>query len=329
MTNHEQHGPNLFARAVGLALGIALDRKLSDPQRWHPVAGIGRWAAWLEGMLWRDSRMSGALFTLATLTPLVTAAACAERATNRRPHASARRGSAYAASVGLVAWTAVGARQLAETGRRMADLLDGGDVEGARSLLPHLCGRLADGLDESELARATIESLAENTSDAVIGSLVWGAALGLPGLVLHRTANTLDAMVGHRSPRYARFGTASARLDDLVNLVPARATGALFAGLAPLVCGRPRHAWRIVLRDHSRHPSPNGGWCEAAMAGALGVRLGGRNVYPGGRVEDRPVLGEENRACTADDVRRAARMVDATTLTATALVVALLTRGRR
>ena len=329
MTDQEQHGPNLFVRALGLSVGIALDRTLGDPSRWHPVAGFGRWAAWVEGRLWRDSRASGAVFALAVLTPVVTVAACAERTTNRWAGAGIRRGSAAAAPVALVAWTVVGARQLAETGRGMADLLEAGDLEAARGLLPHLCGRLPDELDESALARATIESLAENTSDAVIGSLVWGALIGLPGLVLHRAANTLDAMVGHRSVRYARFGTASARLDDIVNLLPARVTGLLFTALAPLVDGDARHAWGVLVRDHGRHPSPNGGWCEAAMAGALGVRLGGRNVYPGDRTEDRPVLGHRDRACTADDVRRAARLVDAATLTATVVAAVLLLGVRR
>ena len=329
MTDQEQHGPNLIARAVGLSLGIMLDRTLSDPQRWHPVAGFGHWAAWLERMSWRDSRLAGTVFAVAALAPVVGVAAGAERASSRMTRGGLPRGLITAVPVALVAWTVIGGRQLAETGRQMADLLEAGDLDGARALLPHLCGRLPQGLDASELARATVESLAENTSDAVTGSLVWGGVLGIPGLVLHRGANTLDAMVGHRSARYARFGTASARLDDVMNLAPARATSVLFAGLAPLVGGRTRLAWRVLVRDHSRHPSPNGGWCEAAMAGALGVRLGGRNVYPGDRVEDRPVMGGENRACTTTDVRRAARLVDAATLTATALVAALLFGRRR
>ena len=329
MTDQEKHGPNLFGRALGLCLGIMLDRTLSDPQRWHPVAGFGRGAAWLEKRLWRDSRVAGVAFALVALAPVVGAATCAERASKRAMRGGLPRGLTGAVPVALVTWTVVGGRQLADTGRRMADLLELGDLDGARALLPHLCGRLPNRLDASELARATVESLAENTSDALTGSLVWGAVLGIPGLVLHRAANTLDAMVGHRSARYARFGTASARLDDVVNLLPARATGVLFAGLAPLVDGRTRLAWRVLIRDHSRHPSPNGGWCEAAMAGALGVRLGGRNVYPGDRVEERPILGGENRACTAGDVRRAARLVDAATLTATALVAVLLVGRRR
>lgn len=312
-----------WSRAAGIALGIGVDAALGDPQRWHPVAGFGRWAGWLERRMWRDDRTRGALFTTAALAPAVGAASLVGRATSRRPWASI-------ATTAAVTWSVVGAHQLAATGRRMADLLDAGDLDAARALLPHLCGRLPDGLDAAELARATVESLAENTSDAVTGSLVWGALLGVPGLVLHRGANTLDAMVGHRNARFARFGTASARLDDLVNLAPARLTGVLFCALAPLAGGSAVTAAQMMLRDHAHHPSPNGGWCEAAMAGALGVQLGGRNVYPHGMVETRGLLGEPTRALDGGTVRRAAHLVTLTTITTTALAVATLTTtGRR
>ena len=187
----------------------------------------------------------------------------------------------------------------------MADALDGGDLAAARERLPHLCGRDPSALDEPELARATVESVAENTSDAVVAPLFWGAVAGLPGLLGYRAVNTLDAMVGHRSPRYARFGTASARLDD------AGQPGAVAAdGGADR---RRRAGRRRAARARrcgcggatdDRHPSPNAGQCEAAVAGALGVRLGGRNVYFG-RIEDRPFLGDgeppagDRRAATA------------------------------
>src|SRR5258705_9627102 len=154
----------------------------------------------------------------------------------------------------------------------MADRLDRGDLAAARAQLPNLCGRDPSTLDETELARATVESVAENTSDAVVAPLAWGALFGLPGLVGYRAVNTLDAMVGHRSPRYRDFGTVSARLDDLANLGPSRATAALTVALAPLAAGRRREALRIWLRDGRRHPSPNAGQCEAAVAGALDIR---------------------------------------------------------
>ncbi len=134
-------------------------------------------------------------------------------------------------------------------------------------------------LDEAGLARATVESVAENTSDAAVAPLFWGAVAGLPGLLGYRAVNTLDAMVGHRSPRYARFGEASARLDDVANWIPARLTAALTVACAPLAGGSASGALRTWWRDGAAHPSPNSGRCEAALAGALGLRLGGRNVY--------------------------------------------------
>lgn len=173
----------------------------------------------------------------------------------------------------------------------MHDLLADDDLPGARQRLTHLVGRDTSVLDEAEVSRAVVESVAENTSDAVVAPLVWGALLGVPGLVGYRAANTLDAMVGHRGERYGRFGWASARFDDLLNLPGARLSGVLAAALAPTVGGRPSaalHAWR---RDARRHPSPNAGVVEAAFAGALGVRLGGRNHYAHG-TEDRMVLGD-------------------------------------
>jgi adenosylcobinamide-phosphate synthase len=190
-----------------------------------------------------------------------------------------------------------------------------------------------------------IESVAENTCDAVVAPLLWGAVAGLPGLTAYRAVNTLDAMVGHRSPRYLRFGWASARLDDVANWAPARVAAALTivcapvasatmkTGMAPLpgtsAQGPPAEghrrpgpsaaAVRAVLRDASHHPSPNAGWCEAAFAGALGLRLGGTNVY-GGVAEARPELGE-GRAPEPADIRRAIRLSRAVTAAATGLAV--------
>jgi adenosylcobinamide-phosphate synthase len=169
-----------------------------------------------------------------------------------------------------------------------------------------LCGRNPEGLDEQELARATVESVAENTSDAVVAPLLWGGLAGLPGLLAYRAANTLDAMVGHRNARYARFGTPAARLDDLLNLLPARLTGLLTIAAAPVAGGSPAETRRVWRRDRNDHPSPNAGQCESAMAGALGVRLGGRNVYFG-RSETRPFLGDGPRPKAAH-LRRAARL---------------------
>ncbi|HTF06737.1 MAG TPA: adenosylcobinamide-phosphate synthase CbiB, partial [Asanoa sp.] len=225
-------------------------------------------------------------------------------------------------------WTVLGGRTLRGEGQRMAGYLRAGDVPGARNRLGYLCGRDPAQLDEAELARATVESVAENTSDAVVAPLWWGAVAGVPGLLAYRAANTLDAMVGHRSARYARFGTAAARLDDVLNLAPARLTALLTVAAAPRVRGRRAETLRVWRRDRNDHPSPNAGQCESAMAGALGVRLGGRNVYFG-RIETRPYLGDGPRP-DARHINRAAKLSGTIGLAAVSLAAAgALLRPRR
>lgn len=196
-----------------------------------------------------------------------------------------------------------------------------GDLAVARERLPHLCGRDPRGLDADQIARAVVESVAENTSDAVVAPLFWGAVAGIPGLLAYRAANTLDAMVGYRDAKYRNFGWASARLDDVLNWVPARFTGAVTVAAAPVVGGSPVRALRVLRRDGARHPSPNAGRCEASAAGALGVRLGGTNTY-GDVVEHRPVLGT-GRAPRVADIRRAA-VLSATVGLASAVAAARL-----
>ncbi|GGJ93523.1 cobalamin biosynthesis protein CobD [Pilimelia anulata] len=300
------------ARAAGLALGFALDALLGDPRRLHPVAGYGRAAGALERRLHRPTRRAGAGFAALAVGAPVLFGAALHAATRRRP-------ALHALAVAAATWTVLGGRTLRREGARMAAALDAGDLAAARGRLGHLCGRDPAALDAPDLARATVESVAENTSDAVVAPLLWGAAAGLPGLLGYRAANTLDAMVGHRSPRYARFGTPAARLDDLANLVPARLTGLLTVAAAPLAAGDRAAAWRVFRRDRADHPSPNAGQCEAAMAGALGVRLGGRNVYAG-RTETRPLLGDGPRPAAAH-VRRAARLSGAVGAAAALLAV--------
>jgi adenosylcobinamide-phosphate synthase len=182
--------------------------------------------------------------------------------------------------------------------RRIAPLLDGGDVDAARAALPALAGRDPANLDAADICRAVVESVAENTGDAVVGALLWGAIAGPGGVTAYRAANTLDAMVGHRSARYADFGWAAARLDDALSWPAARAGAALAVVCAPLAGGSPRRAARVLRRDGSAHPSPNAGRLEAAFAGALGVTLGGPLRY-GGRLEERPRLGDGPAPTTA------------------------------
>jgi len=316
--------PGPAARPLGLALGVAADRVLGDPRRYHPVAGFGRYASWLERRLHADRVTAGAAHTALAVLPVVLGGAVLEGFARRRP----------ALGVVLTAagtWAVLGGTGLAREGSATARALDAGDVVAARSLLTHLCARDPRDLGPRQIARATVESLAENSSDAVVAPLLWGAVAGLPGLLGYRAVNTLDAMVGYTSSRYLRFGRVAARLDDAANLVPARVTGLLTAAAAPAVGGSARESLRTMLRDGARHPSPNAGRPEAAAAGALGVRLGGRNVYSG-RVEDRPVMGTGRAPGTAD-IRRAARLGRTVGLAAAALSVgiaaALPARRRR
>jgi adenosylcobinamide-phosphate synthase len=195
---------------------------------------------------------------------------------------------------------------------------------GARRLAPTLVGRDPSGLDGSELCRAALESVAENTADAVVGPLLWGVLAGPAGVAAYRAANTLDAMVGHHSPRYERFGWAAARLDDLLTWPAARLSAGLACVLAPLVGGDGGRAWGTLVRDGGAHPSPNAGRLEAAFAGALGVRLGGSNRY-GDRVEQRPTLGSGPRP-GPDDVDRAVQL--SVLVGAAAAILAMLV-GRR
>ena len=313
--------------AAGILAGAAADALIRDPRRGHPVALFGRAAAAAEVRAYRASRARGAAYTAACVLGAVVPAAIASRLARRwlpeRLAALAPLTLTAAAS-----WTSVGAASLAAEARRLATALEAGDLAGARAVLPSLCGRDPAGLDAPGLARAAVESVAENTCDAAVAPLLWGAVAGPAGLAAYRAANTLDAMVGYRSDRYREFGWASARLDDVAGAAAARLTGALAALCAPLAGGRPGSAVRVMIRDGARHPSPNAGRCEAAFAGALGVRLGGTNVYRGA-AEHRPELGD-GRAPGAADIRRAVRLSRAVTWAATALTaaVALAAAGR-
>ncbi|MFF4584787.1 cobalamin biosynthesis protein [Streptomyces sp. NPDC001388] len=305
--------------AYGAALGLLGDLLLGDPRRGHPVAAFGRAAGAVERVLWRDHRGWGALHTVVCAGGAVVLGAAADRAVRRSPAASVALASA-------ATWAVVGGTSLAREARAVGRALEAGDVEGARARLPHLCGRDPQALDADGIARAVVESVAENTSDAVVGALVWGAVGGVPGLLGFRAVNTLDAMVGHRSPRYRRFGWASARLDDLAGWPGARLT----AVLAAVAGDRPRAAVRAWRDDAHLHPSPNAGPVEASFAGALGVRLGGTLSY-GGRVEHRPVLnGTAGRAVVAHDIERAVRLSRRVGLLALGVTVAarLIAKGR-
>ncbi|MER8187111.1 cobalamin biosynthesis protein [Kitasatospora sp. NPDC094015] len=303
---------------LGAALGHLADARYGDPRRGHPVALFGTAAGRLERALWRDHRGAGALYTAVCVGAVAAGTALADRALRRSP-------LGRTALTAAATFTVLGGTSLTREAETVAGALRAGDLTAARERLPHLCGRDPSGLDEQQLARAVVESVAENTADAVVNALVWGAVAGAPGLLAFRAVNTLDAMVGHRSARYARFGWASARLDDVAGWPGARLTALLTVAASP----EPGRTWRIWRRDGSSHPSPNAGQAESAFAGALGVRLGGTLQY-GTRTEHRPVLGAELRPVTVDDIDRActlSRRVGLLAL-ATTSAAALLKRHR-
>jgi adenosylcobinamide-phosphate synthase len=283
------------------------------------VAAFGNAAQALQDRMYRDSVPRGAVYAATCVLAATAPGFLARHFTRRNPWLRL-------AATAAAAWTVTGAASLGSEAQGIWHALQAGDLELARAALPSLCGRDPQGLDEQELVRAVIESVAENTSDAVVAPLLWGAAGGLPGLLGYRAVNTLDAMVGYRSAKYARFGRASARLDDVVNWVPARVTGLLAGALAGVAGGRPTASWQAMRSYGPCHPSPNAGRCEAAFAGALGVTLGGTNTYAG-LAEERQSLGD-GRAPEPADIGRAVRLCRATTAVAAigAAAAAWLTR---
>ena len=312
--------PACRGRVAGIAAGYLADLVFGDPRRGHPVALFGSGAAALERLTYADSRGAGAVHVGALLGSLGVLGVAVERA-------AGRRGPGWTAvATAAATFVALGGTSLSRTGAQMASLLDAGDIDDARRMLPSLCGRDPAALDSAGLARAALESVAENTSDAHVAPALWAAAGGVPAVIVYRGANTLDAMIGNRSPRYARFGWAAARSDDAANFVAARMTALLVAACAPLVGGSPAEALRAWRRDAARHPSPNAGVVEAAFAGALGVRLGGPTQYAHD-LEIRPTLGD-GRAPEVPDLARAVRLSRIVQAAAAVVAVCLSAAGR-
>lgn len=267
-------GAMLVALALDLAFGWpnALFLRIG-----HPVTWLGRLIGGLEAGLNRAPlrRVKGVLTAL-----LVTGVAGGLAAALVWMAPGGWAGTVIA---GILAWPLVAIRSMHDHVAAVARPLAAGDLPRARHAVSMIVGRDPSQLDQAGVARAAIESLAENTSDGIVAPLVWGVALGLPGIAAYKAINTLDSMIGHRNARYELFGWASARIDDGVNLLPARLTGVLFA----LTSAAPARALTCMWRDARNHRSPNAGWPESAMAGALGIRLSGPRIY-GDRVAPEP-----------------------------------------
>lgn len=281
------------------------------PTAAHPVAWFGSVMQRVERVTYRDHRAAGVVHLAVGVSVAAATGIALERLVGRTT------ATAIAASV------AIAGRMLTSEAAAVIDAVERDDLLAARARVTALVGRDTTGLPASELVRATIESVAENTVDAVTAPIFWAAVAGPTGVLVHRAVNTLDAMVGHRNARYERFGWASARLDDVLNWIPARLGALTVIALRPRRCKEIRRAVRV---DARAHPSPNGGVIEAAFAAGLGVRLGGTNTYAG-RSEDRGTLGR-GRTPTTADARRAltlARNVGAST--AAAAVVGSIARS--
>ena len=290
-----------------LLIALALDALVGDP-RWlpHPVRLMGWLTGLLDRALNREGLGEGVRTFLGAVAVLLVVGA------------SATAGWAVANYVAALSWgwlaelavvtMLLAQRTMCDHMVRVARALDSG-ADPARQAVRHIVGRDVRALDEHAIARAAIESGAENYSDGVVAPAFWYLLLGLPGLLAYKAINTMDSMIGHRSPRHRAFGRAAARIDDAVNWVPARIAGGL-VGLAALFVpgGAPWRAWRAMLRDAPKHSSPNAGWPEAAMAGALGLALLGPRRYEGEAAADEAWLGDGRAAATADDLRRTVRV---------------------
>jgi adenosylcobinamide-phosphate synthase len=269
----------------------------------HPVTWIGRLITALDRLLNRDTadahwrRGAGIAAILLLLGIVGTIAFIVEHELLRLPFGLI--------AVAVVASTLIAQRSLYQHVAEVATALEQGGVIAGRAAVAKIVGRDPQTLDAAAVARAAIESLAENFSDAVVAPVFWMAIAGLPGAALYKAINTADSMIGHRTPRHEAFGWAAARLDDLVNLPASRLSALLLVAAAALnKSASGSAAWRAVLRDASHHRSPNAGYPEAAMAGALGLSLAGPRVYGGVTIDD-ATMGDGRRDATAADIRRA------------------------
>ena len=271
----------IYPTTTALALGVLMDLLLGDP-RWlpHPIRGMGLLIRALERFLRKIpfEEVSGCILVCAVLLTVVSAVTV-----------TLHWGGFPVAAYWI--FTCLAVRNLDQESNKVIAALRDGDLHRARTLVGYLVGRDTGHLSDKDVTRAVFETVAENMSDAIVAPLFYLAILGVPGMVAYKAVNTMDSMVGYKNDRYLRFGWAAARLDDIANYIPARITAGLIVLMAALVRLRWRAAIRVVLRDAHLQPSPNAGYPEAALAGALGVRLGGLNHYFGHPVQ-KPFLGD-------------------------------------
>ena len=296
-------------------LAFFIDCILGDPRsRFHPVVLMGNLIAWLEHCFYRPEDtnekklLCGGMLALIVLVVCYEAAWCILRLLGLipLPHVG------MALEALLLAFM-ISPKSLAAAGMEIRALLKAGDLPEARRKVGWIVGRDTEKLSVSEVSRAAIETVAENTVDGVLAPLFFYLIGGLPFAVLYRAANTMDSMLGYKNAKYLYFGRVAARLDDVLNYIPARIAGVLFVLAAFFLGFDGRGAWRMLHRDAAKHPSPNGGRAEAPTAGALGIRLGGNNYYFG-EPHFRAYMGEARREIEADDIQKTVRLMYTVTI---------------
>ncbi len=288
---------------------VALDLLLGDP-RWlpHPVRLIGAMAVFFEKL---TRKLSGSEFLAGGVTLLIVLSVSGGLTFLVIYMARMCHPVAGDLVTVLLLYTTFAARDLAGHGKAVHKALEKGDLELARKKVADIVGRDTENLDETGIARAAVETVAENTVDGVTAPLFFAMLFGPVGAMVYKAANTLDSTFGYKNSKYIRFGWCSAKFDDLVNFIPARLT-AFCIPLASLLTGKsPGNALRILLRDGGKHPSPNAGLCEAAMAGAMNIRLGGRNYYLG-RPSEKPFLGDPGSGISPKHIKQASQLMFAT-----------------
>ena len=302
----------MFVTPKTLLLALVLDAAFGDPaivyaRVAHPVALIGRAIAWLDRRWNREDRGEDARRRAGVVVCLVLVLA------------SAGAGLLIERSLGefrfgWIAEAAIMSLFLAQNSlfshvAEVANALASDGLAGGRVAVARIVGRDSDSLDEAGVCRAALESLAENFSDGVVAPAFWVLVFGLPGILVYKTINTADSMIGHKTPRHLAFGWAAARLDDLLNLIPARIAGLLIVASSFAVAGaRASDGFRAMMRDAAKHRSPNAGWQEAPLAGSLGVALAGPRRYAGMTIEDHWMNFGGRSEAKVDDIRRALRI---------------------
>ena len=294
---------------------LVIDTIYGDPRSdWHPVVLIGKLISFYENKLYPEPKTSDGNMFLRGMVTVLLVLLTVGLITGLLVWLYVKGGILFYAAMGaVILYFTITPRALCRDGMEIYHLLKAGDIVAARKRLSWIVGRDTENLDESDIARGTVETIAENTTDGIISPLFWFLLFGPVGAMVYRAGNTMDSMLGYKNDRYLYFGRFAARLDDVLNYIPARITFLLFVASAAILKLDWKNAKKIGLRDAPKHPSPNGGYAEATVAGAMHVRLGGYNYYEG-KPEFREYMGDPDTPLKADHIKQAIYMMYGATI---------------